>query len=103
MCDVAQWQSFGSAFCGRWFDLQSGGHGIHCWWDLIRSKQPSTGSACHTQVFAGFSGHGNSIYNRTVQSFAKGLLLVAYRDFNECEQMINMKMNYCLVGIFAIM
>ena len=38
-------------------------HGIHCSWDLIRSKQLSSVSVCHAQVFAGFSGHSNSIYN----------------------------------------
>ena len=37
----------------------------NCWWDLIRSKQLSSVSVCRTQVFAGFSGHGNSIYNIT--------------------------------------
>ena len=31
------------------------------WWDLIRSKQLSSVSVCHAQVFAGFSGHANSI------------------------------------------
>ena len=34
---------------------------IHCWWDLIRTKQLSSISVCRAQVFAGFSGHGNSI------------------------------------------
>ena len=33
------------------------------WWDLIRSKQLSSVSVCHVQVFAGFSSHGNSIHN----------------------------------------
>ena len=43
------------------FQLSSqGDHGIHCWWDLIRSKQLSSGSICHAQVFARFSGHSNS-------------------------------------------
>ena len=37
--------------------------GIYCWWDLIRSKQVSSGSVCYAQVFARFSGHGNSVYN----------------------------------------
>ena len=27
------------------------------------SKQLSSGSVCHTQVFVGFSSHGNLIYN----------------------------------------
>ena len=40
-----------------------GDRGIHCWWDLIRSKELSSVSVCRTQVFAGFSGHGNSIHN----------------------------------------
>ena len=44
--------------------ISSGGdHGIHWWWDLIRSKQLSSVSVCHTQVFARFSGQGNSIHN----------------------------------------
>ena len=38
-------------------------YGIHCWRDLIRSKQLSSVSVCHVQMFAGFSGHGNSIDN----------------------------------------
>ena len=40
-----------------------GDHSIHCWWDLIRSKQLSSVSVCRTQVFAGFSGQCNSIHN----------------------------------------
>ena len=44
--------------------ISSGGdHGIHCWWDLIRSKQLSSVSICRAQVFARFSGHGNLIHN----------------------------------------
>ena len=66
VCDVDQWLS------GRVSTLHSVVTGsiiskvdprIHCWWDLIRSKQLSRGSVLHAQVFAGFSGHGNSIYN----------------------------------------
>ena len=39
-------------------------HGIHYWWDLIRSsKQLSSVSVCHVQVFAGFSAHDNLIYS----------------------------------------
>ena len=38
-------------------------HGKHCWWDLIRSKQLSSGSVYRAPVFAGFSGRGKSIYN----------------------------------------
>ena len=34
----------GSTFSG-------GDHGIRCWWDLIRSKQLSSVSICHVQVF----------------------------------------------------
>ena len=30
---------------------------------LTESKQLSSGSLCYAQVFAGFSGHDNSIYN----------------------------------------
>ena len=64
MCDVDWW------LCGRVSALHSvvagsissrGDHGIHCWWDLIRSKQLSNVSMCHVQIFAGFSGHGNTI------------------------------------------
>ena len=40
-----------------------GDHGIHCWWDLIKSNQLSSVYLCHAQVFAGFSGHGNAIHN----------------------------------------
>ena len=44
-------------------NLNGGDHSIHSWWDLIRLKQLSSGSICRVQVFVGFSGHGNSIYN----------------------------------------
>ena len=37
-------------------------HGIHCWWDLISSKQLSSVSVCRAQGFAGFSGQRNLIY-----------------------------------------
>ena len=40
-----------------------GDHGIPYLWDLTRSKQLFSVSVCHRQVFGGFSGHGNSIYN----------------------------------------
>ena len=36
--------------------FSGGDHGIHCWWDLIRSKQLSSGSVCRAQVFAGVYG-----------------------------------------------
>ena len=43
--------------------ISSGGDlSIHCWWDLIRSKQLSNVSICHAQIFVGFSVHGNSIH-----------------------------------------
>ena len=29
-------------------------HGIHCWWDLIRSKQQSSGSVCDAQCLLDF-------------------------------------------------
>ena len=45
----------GSNFSGR-------DHGIHCWRDLIRLKQLSSGFYMLHTVLAGFSGHGNSIY-----------------------------------------
>ena len=38
-------------------------HGIHCWRELIRSKQLSSVSVCRAQVFAVFSRRGNSIHN----------------------------------------
>ena len=40
-----------------------GDHVIHYWWDLIKTKQLSSGSVCYARVFAGFSGGSNSIYN----------------------------------------
>ena len=40
-----------------------GGHGILCWWDLLRLKQLLSISICRAQVFSRFSGHGNSIHN----------------------------------------
>ena len=44
--------------------ISSGGdHGIHCWWDLIRSKQLSSVPVYRACVFGRFSGHGNSIHN----------------------------------------
>ena len=57
-CRVSALQSVvaGSISSGR-------NHNMHCWWNLIRSKQPSSVSVCHAEVFAGFSGHGNSIHN----------------------------------------
>ena len=51
--------------CILWLLVRSpvgGDHSIHCWWDLIRSKQLSSGSVCHAQVFGRFFGHGNSIH-----------------------------------------
>ena len=29
-------------------------NGIHCWWDIIRSKEPSSGSVCPTQCLPDF-------------------------------------------------
>ena len=57
--------------CAMWisssvveFRLCIGGdHGIHCWRNLIRSKQLFTASIWHVEVFTRFSGHGNLIYN----------------------------------------
>ena len=44
--------------------ISSGGdYAIHCWWDLIRSKQLSSVPICCAQVFGGFSGNGDSIHN----------------------------------------
>ena len=31
-----------------------GDHGIHDWWDQIRSRQPSCGFVCHAQCFSDF-------------------------------------------------
>ena len=45
-----------------WIELSQPENGIHCWWDLIRSKQLSNVSVCRMQVLARFSGHGNSIH-----------------------------------------
>ena len=39
-----------------WFP-EGGNHGIHWWWDLIRSKQLSSVSVCHAQVIARFYGN----------------------------------------------
>ena len=68
VCDVDLWLSgrvsaphsvgAGSISSGR------RDHSIHCWWNLIRSKQQSSGSIYHAQEFARFSGHGISI-NKT--------------------------------------
>ena len=38
-------------------------HGFQCGWNLIKPKHLSSGPMCHAHVFAGFSGHGNSIYD----------------------------------------
>ena len=68
---VTRWFGIACALSGRVLVLRSvvagsistgGDHDIHCWWDLIRSKQLSGGSVCRVQVFAGFSGHVNSVY-----------------------------------------
>ena len=37
-------------------------HGINCWCDLIRSKHLPRVSVYRVQVFAVFSGHGNSVH-----------------------------------------
>ena len=78
MCDVGWWLSgrvsaVHSVVAGSIF--RGGDHGILCWWDLIRSKQLSSVSVCHAQVFTRFSGYGNSIHTRSfVQEFELGLL-----------------------------
>ena len=43
--------------------VRGGDHSMHCWWNLISSKQLSSVSVSRAKVFARFSGHGNSIYN----------------------------------------
>ena len=44
--------------------ISSGGYyGIHCWWDLIRSKQLFGIPVYRAYVFGGFSGRVNLIYN----------------------------------------
>ena len=45
------------------FDLIGEDHFIHYWWDLIRLKQLSSGFVRRAQVFGGFSGHSNWIYD----------------------------------------
>ena len=68
VCDMNWWLScrvsaLQSVVAGS---ISSGGdYGIHCWWDLIRSKQLSSVPVCRAYVFSGFSGHGNSIHNST--------------------------------------
>ena len=42
---------------------RGGDPGIHCWLYLIRLKQLFSSSVYRAQMFAGFSGHGKSIYN----------------------------------------
>ena len=59
---MVQWQSFGSAFCGRWFDLQL----RRSWYTLlIRPNKVETAVQWFRMSHAvrtGFSGHCNSIY-----------------------------------------
>ena len=65
VCDVDRWLSgrvsaLHSVVAGL---ISSGGdHGIYRWWDLLRSKLLSSVFVCHAQVFAGFSGHDNTIH-----------------------------------------
>ena len=76
---VTQWYSFGSAFCGRWFDLEWVIPSIQCWWYLIRTKQLSRVSLCRVQELAGFSGHSNSIYTQIKSTnFSLSLSLFLY-------------------------
>ena len=52
-----------------------GGHGIHCWCDLIMSKYLLSGFVCRVQVFAGFFGHGTSIYKSgSIVKYCVGVL-----------------------------
>ena len=74
---MTSWFGVTCVRCGLWLSgrvsalhsvvagsISSGGdHSIHCWWDLIRSKQLSSVSVCCGQVITRFSGHGNSIHN----------------------------------------
>ena len=55
-------QSFCSALCGRWFHLQRGYHGINCWWNLIMSKQLSSGAVCYVQNMLDFLVMVNQIH-----------------------------------------
>ena len=53
-------------------------HCIYHWWDLIRPKKLPSVSICHAQVFAGFSGHDNSIlltkYFRFLTKFSQRII-----------------------------
>ena len=57
VCDVDQWLSvrvsaLRSVVTGS---ISSGAdHGIHCWWDLIRSKQLFSGFVCHEKCLPEF-------------------------------------------------
>ena len=66
VCDVIQWlngrvSALHSVVAGLISRVRD--HGIHCRRDLTWPKQLSNGNVCCTQVFARFSGHGNSFYN----------------------------------------
>ena len=60
---VDRWSVVEFRLCILWSLVRSPMGEIHCWWNVIRSKQLSSGSLCHTKVFAGVSGRGISIYN----------------------------------------
>ena len=67
-----------------------GDHGIHCWWDLIRSKPLSSVSVCCSQVFAGFSSNGNSIHNI--------IPLLKKENIQPCRWVLNLLIVTPLVG-----
>ena len=80
--------------------ISSGGyHGIHCWWDLIMSKQLSGVSLCRAWVFTGFSGHDTLIHN-IIPPLKKGkcgtlgfnfiiLLCTSYRSYSLLREINN--------------
>ena len=72
---ITSWFSIAYVRCGLWLCCRvSALHsvvagsifGIHCWWDLINSKQLFR--MLHA-VFAGFSVHDSSIYNRFYNNY----------------------------------
>ena len=88
---MTSWFGISCVGCELWFtgrvsalhsvvadSISSGGggdHGIRCWWDLIKSKQLSSISVRHLQVFAKFCGCGHSIKKKTIISRSVILLV----------------------------
>ena len=59
----------------------------------MRSKQLSSDSICCTQVFARFSGHGNSIYN----------IIPLLKKKKKCIKILNLLIPYFLSGEIVVM